>query len=274
MEAVQEAVRAGRCTDQQEEEAIEALGGPEAATYGELTPLGFRSMAARLELCAEDSFVDLGSGLGRMVLQAATEYGVRRACGVELAPSRHTLAQEARDRAHESVASRVLLVEGDCAAEDVWHEHLGDATVVFASNLCALEAKHHERGRARCTHLLRSVLSRGCVLRAESAGSSATSCRSALRSAASPATRCAWSRASSRLIVVWSATRRRRRPSCARRVGGYAVSRAPMLGAHWACTPLTRVHGPRAQAPEELQQAGALDQAGSLVYIYRRVSQL
>ena len=53
LEAVQDAVRQGRCTDQAEEEEIEAIGGAEAATYGEITPLGFRALAARLGLCAD-----------------------------------------------------------------------------------------------------------------------------------------------------------------------------------------------------------------------------
>ena len=57
---------------QQEEEAIEAIGGAEAATHGEMTPLGFgRWSSAAAE---EDVFADLGSGLGRWpVSQAARE---------------------------------------------------------------------------------------------------------------------------------------------------------------------------------------------------------
>ena len=133
VEAVQEAVREGRCTDQQEEEAIEAIGGAEAATYGEMTPLGFRSMAERVGLCKGDVFVDLGSGLGRVVLQAAREFAVRRSIGVEYALSRHTLAEEARE-ASASTQS-VEFIHGDCADADVWRAALHDATVMYVSNL-------------------------------------------------------------------------------------------------------------------------------------------
>ena len=132
VEAVQEAVREGRCTDQQEEEAIEAIGGAEAATYGEMTPLGFRSMAERVGLCKGDVFVDLGSGLGRVVLPAAREFAVRRSIGVEYALSRHTLAEEAREA---SASQSVEFIHGDCADADVWRAALHDATVIYVSNL-------------------------------------------------------------------------------------------------------------------------------------------
>lgn len=136
IDEVQEAVRAGRCTDQHEEEAIEAIGGPEAATYGEVTPIGMRAMAKRLGIDAADFFVDLGSGLGRAVLQVASEFGVRKSAGIEYAPSRHALAEEALLAVGDAnVAARVFFVCGDCADEAVWRDHLRDATVVFASNL-------------------------------------------------------------------------------------------------------------------------------------------
>ena len=133
LDAVQEAVRLGRCTDQAEEEAIEAIGGREAATYGEITPLGFRTMAAQLQLSTEDVFVDLGSGLGRVVVQAAAEFNVHCSLGVEMAPSRHALAEELRDAT--PCSDRVVFINDDCASEAVWRDHLEHTTVAYASNL-------------------------------------------------------------------------------------------------------------------------------------------
>ena len=136
LDAVQEAVRQGRCTDQAEEAEIEAVGGAEASTYGEVTPLGFRTMATRLGLGAADTFADLGSGLGRCVLQAASEFHVHRAIGVEMALSRHSLAEELLEGASSSAAAeRVTFVHGDCADEAVWQDHLADVSAVYVSNL-------------------------------------------------------------------------------------------------------------------------------------------
>ena len=60
--------------------------------------------------------------------QAAREFGVRRAYGVEFSASRHGLAVErlAADAAAaasgRALASRVRLIQGDCADESLWAE--------------------------------------------------------------------------------------------------------------------------------------------------------
>jgi hypothetical protein len=41
---------------------LEAVGGGNAAIYGEITESGFRSLMASCRLSRDDSFVDLGSG--------------------------------------------------------------------------------------------------------------------------------------------------------------------------------------------------------------------
>jgi hypothetical protein len=71
---------------------VDSVAGEYASTYGEITPAGFRALARRVGLGAQDVFVDLGSGVGRAVVQAALENGVRRSAGVELAASRHERA--------------------------------------------------------------------------------------------------------------------------------------------------------------------------------------
>lgn len=115
-----------------DESALERAGGPTAHTYGEMTPLGFRQLAARLGLSSTDVFVDCGSGTGRLVLQAAKEYGVRRAIGVELSSSRHDVARDLLAAASASIvtareksgakptrdAARLLCA--DCAAPRLW----------------------------------------------------------------------------------------------------------------------------------------------------------
>ena len=86
---VQASASLGRCTTQEEDEAMKAIGGDQAYVYGELTTLGMRALSARLDLCADDFFLDAGSGLGKIVFQAAREFHVRRSIGVEMAQSRH-----------------------------------------------------------------------------------------------------------------------------------------------------------------------------------------
>ena len=116
---------------------MEAVGGPDAALYGELTPLGFRKLAARIKLVANDSFVDCGSGLGRLCFQAVSEFSCRAACGVEFAASRHELAVEAAAQLPEAISSCVKLVEGDCSDAALWAADgpLDGTTVVYLGSL-------------------------------------------------------------------------------------------------------------------------------------------
>lgn len=102
-------------------EAAEAerIGGDHAFGYGEITPLGMRTLGTALSLAAEDVFADLGSGTGRLVLQAACEFGVCRSIGVEIVGSRHRLALAALGRAPE-LAGRVVFVRGNCASARLW----------------------------------------------------------------------------------------------------------------------------------------------------------
>ena len=64
-----------------------------SSTYGEITVKGFRELARRIELGVCDNFLDLGSGVGRTVVQAALEFGCQQSYGVEMSRSRHRRAQ-------------------------------------------------------------------------------------------------------------------------------------------------------------------------------------
>ena len=138
LQAVQNAVDEARTIHGDEIDAIEAVGGPEAHTYGELTPLGVRALATRLKLGPDDFFVDLGSGAGRAVLQIAKEFHVATSCGVEMAATRHEMAMEALESAEPQLADRVRFIQGDCADSALWSSAdapLAKVTVIFAANI-------------------------------------------------------------------------------------------------------------------------------------------
>lgn len=138
LDAIQVAVKQGRfCTTVEEDERINCVGGPLACTYGEITRGGFRTFARRIKLGEADRFVDLGSGLGTAVVQAAREFGCAHSLGVELGESRVQLAEEALEsEAEPDVAARVSFICGDCADPALWRaEPLVSVTVAFANNL-------------------------------------------------------------------------------------------------------------------------------------------
>ena len=125
----------GNAMSKSDETELASSGGAHAHTYGEMTRLGFRQLARRVELSPKDVFVDCGSGTGRLVLQAATEYGVRRSIGVELSSTRHQVARDLLAASAATLSSSrkalgikakpgspepVSLVREDCAAKHLW----------------------------------------------------------------------------------------------------------------------------------------------------------
>jgi len=133
LRAIQRAARDGMCTTAIEDAAMDRVGGPHASTYGELTPRGFSALGQKIGLGPADTFVDCGSGLGRLVHQAVHEFGSRRSFGVEYAASRHRLAVALCNTISDG--NRVKLIQGDCADERVWRMCLSTCTVAFCSNL-------------------------------------------------------------------------------------------------------------------------------------------
>ncbi len=101
-----------------------ALGGnplvPFVPTRSEVLPAVFKL----LDLKEDDVFYDLGCGDGRVVVEAAKRFPVKKVVCVEL---RKELAEETRRRAKkEGVADRVQVIEGD-----FFKINLSEATAIY-----------------------------------------------------------------------------------------------------------------------------------------------
>jgi len=148
-----------------EKKEVETLYEP--STYGEVTPVGarqlFDEMGLReppqrrrqdsLQLSTTATFMDLGSGAGKLVIQAYLELRPRlkRAIGIELARSRHQSALLAKSRLTEKFpnllvdplgyfsldgftpisSTRIEFREGDLLQAD-----LSSVTHVYVASLC------------------------------------------------------------------------------------------------------------------------------------------
>jgi hypothetical protein len=133
------------------QEETSVMDGEEAkdspSTYGEITELGSRQLFYCLHLLDEKEkvvFLDLGSGVGKLVVQAYMELPrLTHAMGIELSSTRHSIAQ----RGWNSVgpdAERVRQM-GDAPCQDATLElHQGDlfdldvanVTHIYVASLC------------------------------------------------------------------------------------------------------------------------------------------
>jgi SAM-dependent methyltransferase len=109
------------------ESALEAEG------YGEITFQGLASLLSA-GTARHNSFIDLGSGLGRSVIYACLAGGFTRCDGVELSKERSDRAKLALAQVREAApwaAERIQLFNGDMLAFGQYFDH----DVILANNL-------------------------------------------------------------------------------------------------------------------------------------------
>jgi hypothetical protein len=107
------------------------LAAPGRVSY---VPTGRRvlpSVLPRRDVNPEDVFLDAGAGMGRVVLQAALKYPLRRVIGVEISEELHRIAQANLERnRHRLRAAEVELVNTDIGSFDI----PDDVSIVFLYN--------------------------------------------------------------------------------------------------------------------------------------------
>ena len=112
---------------------LESLGlaGAERNRYKPAGWLMLRRILPRRAVGADDVFIDIGSGKGRVVFQAAQRYRLRRVIGLELSEELNAVARENiaghRDRLR---CTDVELITGDVLEVDV----PDDVTIAFLNN--------------------------------------------------------------------------------------------------------------------------------------------
>jgi predicted RNA methylase len=84
----------------------------------------------RREVTPQDVFIDLGSGMGRMVIRAASRYPFARVIGVEISDQLHRIAKENLNRTRARLRSPVKLI----CADVLDYQIPDDVSVVFLNN--------------------------------------------------------------------------------------------------------------------------------------------
>lgn len=98
-------------------------------TYGEIMPAATGHLLEYLRLTRRDRFYDLGSGLGKVVLHAAMSGPIAKCVGLELADSRHRIAQQ--KLRHVRALGLIRAQRCSFRRADFMRAQLGDATVIY-----------------------------------------------------------------------------------------------------------------------------------------------
>lgn len=137
-------VEARSVRDHAEQHGPLGMKGCSEESYGEITPGGAAQLFGLVNLTAEDAFFDIGSGVGKLPVEAVVVGGAKSARGVELSKGRHELACEGLKRAQKELqeeaafagnegrrVARVELIRGDMLGQD-----FSGATVVYTASIC------------------------------------------------------------------------------------------------------------------------------------------
>lgn len=122
----------------------EWLRGCEEDTYGEIKSSSVLELFSLVHLTTNDTFGDLGSGLGKLPIQAAALGGAGRAFGVELSTKRHALACKGLKKVESALQAKlgsefrrkvnVQLIHGNMLEKD-----LSRTSVIFVNGVCIRE---------------------------------------------------------------------------------------------------------------------------------------
>lgn len=123
----------GFAIDGNESSDIIKQGG--APTYGEITYDSLKALLDDLKLTHEDVFYDLGSGVGKVVIQVFLDTPVKKSVGIELSPTRYGHAQGIKNH----LKNQNLIANGrslEFHNKDIAQAPIDDATVAYLCSTC------------------------------------------------------------------------------------------------------------------------------------------
>jgi SAM-dependent methyltransferase len=136
----------------EDEQAIRQAKG--ASLYGEITQSSLARLIKYLKLTPRDVFYDLGSGLGKVVLQVAMTTKIHSATGIELSHIRHLYAGTALHKVKEArylATTQCKFIHGD-----ILKEPLPGASIIYTCSTA-----FSQKLMAALSKRLRSILAPG-----------------------------------------------------------------------------------------------------------------
>ncbi|MBA3662434.1 MAG: hypothetical protein H0W64_11945 [Gammaproteobacteria bacterium] len=115
---------------------IKRAGRPVSETQGEVLFQSVNSLIKIMNLSSADHFLDLGSALGKVVLQVFMLTEVQNATGIEIVPECAAFARRMKNSLQEC---HPLLLQGrhlDFIEGDFFREPFNEATVIWINAIC------------------------------------------------------------------------------------------------------------------------------------------
>ncbi len=106
-----------------------------ASTYGEITYEGVDQLLRTLHVTDHDVFYDLGSGVGKMVIQVCLDTPIKKSVGIELSGTRHADAMNiAEQLKKKNYIKQNKMLRFEC--KNILNADISDATIVYLASTC------------------------------------------------------------------------------------------------------------------------------------------
>lgn len=135
-------------------------------TYGEILYQGVDTIINNINITEQDVFYDLGSGIGKIVLQFFLNTAVKKSLGIEASQARHQVAHNIFNKVaqqlpnlfvHKQDKRLLQSTQGNFLLQDIL-----DATIIFIDSVCFSEETLHKLSTILndCPHLKHVISSR------------------------------------------------------------------------------------------------------------------
>ena len=98
--------------------------------YGEILPSSINKIFDHLNLRGKN-FLDIGSGLGKIVIQIALEYPINTSSGIEISKKRYIISEIIKKKINTDIQNKISFINKDINRYDQINYDL-----IFFSNLC------------------------------------------------------------------------------------------------------------------------------------------
>ncbi len=106
-----------------------------SATYGEITYESLKTLLDDLKPKTSDVFYDLGSGVGKVAIQATLDYKFKKSFGIELSKDRHNKANKIRTKLKKDKKIKTHHNLFFCH-QNIAETNLKQATIIFMCSTC------------------------------------------------------------------------------------------------------------------------------------------
>ena len=106
------------------------------ATYGTITPVGIEKLINNLNINSSDKFLDLGSGIGNVVVQFALNSDVNEARGIEYVKSRYDQSLNYISEFKKHFPQRLNQTKIKIENKDINNIDINNSSIIFTCSTC------------------------------------------------------------------------------------------------------------------------------------------